>query len=259
MTRILEIAGLSKSFGALKAVDDISFHVEEGEIVGLIGPNGAGKTTAISLISGAKRPDAGGVVFRGEPVTNLPPHRLVRKGLVRTFQATNVYQSMSVRENVYCGAFPAVYRDFWSAALATPSRRELQHGTWRRTDRILAQLGLAAQADLPASQLPYGGQKTLGVAIALASEPRLMMLDEPAAGLSAEEVDHVAEVIRAVNRDGVSVLVVDHNMRMISALCHRIIVLHHGALLTEGAPQQVTSDPRVIEAYLGKRHEPIGG
>jgi branched-chain amino acid transport system ATP-binding protein len=259
MTRILEIDGLSKSFGALNAVDGISFHVEEGEIVGLIGPNGAGKTTAINLISGARRPDAGEVTFRGEPVTNLSTHRLVRKGLVRTFQATNVYQSMSVRENVYCGAFSDLYRGFWSTALGTPAQRKFQDSTWRRTDRILAQLGLTAQADLPASQLPYGGQKTLGVAIALASGPRLVMLDEPAAGLSAKEVDHVAEVIRAVNRDGVSVLVVDHNMRMISALCHRIVVLHHGALLTEGTPQQVTSDPRVIEAYLGKKHEPIGG
>jgi branched-chain amino acid transport system ATP-binding protein len=254
MSELLQVQDIQKRFGALQAIELLRFSLNEGEILGIIGPNGAGKTTAINLISGMMRPDNGRVFFAEEDVTGMSPHVLVNRGLVRTFQATTVYQDQTVRENVlrgaYAKAYPGLLKSLWRGAQGLSPAEETF------IDDLLAQLGLAEMAPLTARNLPYGHQKVLGLAIALAAQPRLMMLDEPAAGLAHDEVVHLEGVIRRANASGISMLVVDHNMRFISTLCQRVVVLHHGAELATGTPREVTRDHRVIEAYLGTPHEP---
>ena len=256
MSTLLEVRGVSVRFGAVQAVERLDFHVEDGEILGIIGPNGAGKTTAINLISGVIRPDEGRITLGGEPITGMRPDQLVRRGVVRTFQATTVYQDRTVRENVRRGAFTTLYPGFWPTFLGTAAARRAERRAEAAIDELLAWLGLQDVAGAEARNLPYGHQKVLGLGIALAARPRLAMLDEPAAGLSHDEASHVAEVVRRTNADGLSLIVVDHNMRFMSRLCHRIVVLHHGTELATGTPAEITRDPRVIEAYLGTQHEP---
>ncbi|HKU95398.1 MAG TPA: ABC transporter ATP-binding protein [Vineibacter sp.] len=256
MQPILEARGICKSFGALRAVQDLTFSVNAGEILGMIGPNGAGKTTAVNLISGTARPDAGEVRLAGERVTGMAAHRLVRRGLVRTFQSTTVYGERTVWQNIYRGTFTQSYTGFWSSVMGGAAYRHQRERTVERVERLLADLRLDDVRDTQARHLPYGRQKALGIAVALASAPKLVLLDEPAAGLSAEEADRVAEIIKKVRETEVSVVVIDHNMRFIAQLCHRVVVLHHGAELCIGTPREVTSNPLVIEAYLGADHEP---
>jgi branched-chain amino acid transport system ATP-binding protein len=252
MTNLLEVESLRKSFGALEAVSDLTFQVREKEILGIIGPNGAGKTTAVNLISGTDSVSGGRVLFDGREITGAAPHVLVKQGLTRTFQATLVYGERTVRENALRGAFLHVYPGFWHTFLGTSKAREMREKTEHIVEELLDWLSLTPVADSIASSLPYGYQKTLGMVIALASQPRLVMLDEPAAGLSSEEADHVRDTIKRVRDSGISVVVIDHNMRFISGLCDRILVLHHGTELAQGTPSEVMSNPDVINAYLGK-------
>ena len=256
MSALLAVDRLSKRFGALVAVEDLSFTVSDGEILGIIGPNGAGKTTVVNLITGVHAPNTGKVAFRGDDITGLRMDLLVRRGLVRTFQATTVYQEQSVRENVLRGAFTSLYPGFWPAFLHTGKSSASQRAAAALADELLDLLGLSAVAGVEARNLPYGHQKTLGLALALAARPKLVMLDEPAAGLNHEEANQVLGVIKRVNGTGVSVVVIDHNMRFISTLCSRIVVLHHGAKIAEGTSERVMRDAAVIEAYLGTRREP---
>jgi branched-chain amino acid transport system ATP-binding protein len=194
------------------------------------------------------------VHFAGALVTSKAPHSLAHMGLVRTFQATTVYGERTVRENAIRGSYLTRYPGFFPALLATPGARRKREESELLVNEVLDWLGLAEVAESTAGGLPYGFQKTLGMAIALAARPRLVMMDEPVAGLSAEEADHVRDTIKRVRKRGITVIVVDHNMRFISGLCDRVLVMHQGRELAVGSPQQVLSDPLVIEAYLGKSH-----
>jgi branched-chain amino acid transport system ATP-binding protein len=258
MSRLLEVAGISRAFGGLKAVDDISFSVGDKEILGIIGPNGAGKTTAINLVSGVIKPTAGKVTLDGQDVTGAAPHKLVARGLVRTFQNTTVYAARTVRENVYRGAFhrawPGLMATFFDIGAAKRRRAEAN----RAVDEVLDWLDLVRVQDSAASSLPYGYQKVLGMAIGLAAGPRLIMLDEPVAGLSAEETDHVRDTVQRVRSRGIAVVVIDHNMRFMSGLCDRALVMVQGRELAHGTPAEVLANPAVIEAYLGKGHAYAG-
>lgn len=258
MKNLLMVQGLGRSFGGLKAVNDVSFDVQPGEILGVIGPNGAGKTTLVNLISGVIRPTSGTVVFKGDAVTGMAPSHLTRRGLVRTFQSTAVYAARSVRENVVRGSYLTRYPGFLASLAGSAEARRRRALSDQLVDELLARLGLACVADAPAGSLPYGVQKILGIAIALAAHPQLLMLDEPVAGLSAEETDQVRDVILRVRESGVTVMVIDHNMRFIAGLCDRLLVVAAGEELTRGKPEEVLRDQRVVEAYLGTRNVTAG-
>ena len=253
-TPLLKVEQLSKRFGGLQAVADLNYEVAEREILGIIGPNGAGKTTAVNLVSGVIEPTSGRVMLDGREVTGHKPHLLVESGLVRTFQNTTVFAGSTVVENLRRGAFRLLYPGFLATLFDTPKAREARARTDAHVQEVMHWLGLERVADQVASSLPYGIQKVLGMGIGLAARPRIILLDEPAAGLSAEETDHVRDTIRLVRERGISVVVIDHNMRFITDLCDRVLVMAQGRELAQGKPKDVLANPVVIEAYLGKRY-----
>src|SRR5258705_6093842 len=259
MTRLLSVEGLSKRFGGLEAVAGVGFEVAEGEILGIIGPNGAGKTTVVNLISGVIKPTSGKVSMAERDVTGMAPHVLVETGLVRTFQATTVFANQTVRENLLRGAFRQIYPGLLATLLNSASARSAGGRADQHVDEVLRWLDLTRVQYQIASAMPYGYQKVLGMAIGLAARPRLIMLDEPAAGLSAEETDHVRDTIRLVRGRGIAVVVIDHNMRFISDLCDRVLVMAQGRELAQGTPQDVLRNAAVIEAYLGKSYAQARG
>ncbi len=241
MSALLEVRGISKSFRGLRAVNDASFELPEGDINGLIGPNGAGKTTIFNMIAGVYAPDSGQIVFQGREIHGLRPDQVCVAGIGRTFQIVKTFAGLSVLDNVMVGAF----------------LRERHAASARRlAAAILDKLGLGAKRDLPAASLTLPDRKRLEVARALATRPRLLLLDEVMAGLRPTECDQMVAVFREINRaDGTTILLIEHVMRAVMALAKHIGVLHHGEVIARGTPEQVVRDPAVLECYLGEEAE----
>jgi branched-chain amino acid transport system ATP-binding protein len=250
MMALLDIKGLSKYFGGLAALRDIDLEIHESQIIGIIGPNGAGKTTLFNVISGAYRPDKGTIFFKGENINGQSMDKLCRKGLVRTWQGSLVLKDMSVLENVLVG-FYSRSGARWSSIFHLPSTRLQEERNKREAIQILEFFKLSAFKHERAGRLPYGHQKALGVAIALAASPELILLDEPTAGMSPEEISFMMDHIKRTRDRGVTIVIIEHNMRTVMNICERVVVLNFGTKIAEGTPDEVMIHRDVVQAYLG--------
>ncbi|MGO4449926.1 ABC transporter ATP-binding protein [Phyllobacterium sp. TAF24] len=248
---LLQIEGLGIDFGGLRAVNDVGFSLKPGEIVSVIGPNGAGKTTLFNMISGIYAPSRGRVVLDGEDVTRLPPHLLARRGLSRTFQNLQIFQSMTVLENAVAGHHLHDRGSVFADLLALPASRRRTRASEASARALLDRVGLGRACQQEAGSLSYGALKRLEIARALALKPRVLLLDEPAAGCNAVETEEIDHLIAQVADEGVSILLVEHDMKMVMRISNHIVVLDHGEKIAEGEPAAISRNARVIEAYLG--------
>ena len=249
-TALLEVRGLSRRFGGVIALDNVDMDIFRGEILGLIGPNGAGKSTLFNVVCGVYRPTSGQIFFNGGDVTGLRPDQICGKQIARTFQATNLFHERTVVDNVM-QAYYSEQPGFWASVFNPPYASRKEEKIRAQAIAVLEMMGIAHLKDEYAKNLPHGHQRILGICIAMATQPELLMLDEPLTGMNAEETVALAESIKVIRDKGVTLLVVEHNMRAVMGLCDRIFVLNFGRKIAEGSPAEIRENPEVINAYLG--------